>query len=142
MIPSDSPAAGPHRSVDLLFLGADGRILLQFRDSRARLFPLTWGFWGGSVDPGDASVEAAGVREAREELGLELTEAEFVRAGLRTGSTGAEAHLLRCRRPVGWRDITILEGSGAGFFTLAEMHALPVTKAVRFYLDQSPHVLC
>lgn len=137
----DSPPATPHRSVDLLFRDAGGRVLLQFRDSRARLFPLTWSFWGGSVETGDTSIEAAALREAREELGLELAEADFVRAGLRTGSTGAQAHLLRCRRAVGWRDIVVHEGSGAGFFTPAEMRALPVTPAVRFCLEQLPDVL-
>lgn len=141
MIKDDSETLGVHRSVDLLFAAADGRILLQFRDGRATHFPLTWSFWGGSLCEEDPDIFAAAARETREELSLDLTPHDFTECGLRVGSNGNRAYLLRCDRPIDWPDIAIREGSGGGFFTLDEMRMLPVTKAIRFYLDHAPHAL-
>jgi 8-oxo-dGTP pyrophosphatase MutT (NUDIX family) len=129
-----------HRSVDLLFFDVLGRVLLQFRDGDALSAPLTWGFWGGQVDAGDTSIEYAAAREAYEELTIELDAADFTRCGLRVGSNGGQAYLLRCHRTVGWRDIDIREGSGAAFFTVSELRQVSLTKAVRFYLERQPEL--
>lgn len=137
----DSETADVHRSVDLLVFGTDGRVLLQFRDGRPAHFPLTWSFWGGSLEDEDADIYAAAAREAREELSLDLNPDDFTQCGLRVGSNGNRAYLLRCERRIDWRDIAIREGAGGGFFTIEEMQALPVTRAVRFYLDHELRAL-
>ena len=47
------------------------QVLLTRRTSNLRRDPGNMAFPGGSVDPGDASSEAAALRETREEVGLE-----------------------------------------------------------------------
>lgn len=77
----------PRRSVDILLFDGAGRILLQFRDARATIAPLSWSFRGGQVDEGEADVREAAVREAREELGVELDVEAFEQCGLRIDMT-------------------------------------------------------
>lgn len=133
-------SATPHRSVDLLVRDPSGRVLLQFRDSRAATAPLAWGFWGGAVDAGDPSIEHAAAREVGEELGIAATPQQFTRIGQRVGSDGATATLCALGPRVSWPALDIREGAGAAFFTVAEMRLLDVTRAVRFYLDNDPLV--
>lgn len=49
----------------------DGHYILQQRSLRARYYPGAWDVTGGGVDSGETPLQA-GIREAREELGLEL----------------------------------------------------------------------
>src|SRR6201988_838226 len=58
----------PAHAVAALLQLADGRYLMQLRDSNPAIFyPDHWGCFGGAVDAGEAPV-AALVRELREEL--------------------------------------------------------------------------
>ncbi|NCP96062.1 MAG: NUDIX hydrolase [Deltaproteobacteria bacterium] len=61
------PSRGPYPTVDIIIEMADGRICLIER----RFPPLGWALPGGFVDYGE-SLEAAAVREAREETTLEV----------------------------------------------------------------------
>ena len=49
----------------------DGRYILQQRSLKARFYPGVWDVTGGGVDTGETPLQA-GIREAREELGLDL----------------------------------------------------------------------
>ena len=49
----------------------DGRYILQQRSPKARYYPGLWDVTGGGVDSGETPMQA-GIREAYEELGLEL----------------------------------------------------------------------
>ena len=56
----------------------NGKVLLQHRDKNAPRLPEMWGFFGGDIE-GSESPKVAALREAREELGLELKSLEFFR---------------------------------------------------------------
>ncbi len=50
----------------------EGKVLLMQRPERDRNFPLHWGIPGGGFEPQDSNLEAAGTREVREEVGVEI----------------------------------------------------------------------
>lgn len=55
----------------------DGCYLLQLRDDMPQIwYPDYWGFFGGSVEPGEGPLEAL-KRELYEELELEITQARL-----------------------------------------------------------------
>ncbi|WP_179283943.1 MULTISPECIES: NUDIX domain-containing protein [Alcaligenaceae] len=121
-------------NISILVRDRAGRALLQMRDSAATLGPLCWSFWGGSVEPEDADHTHTASRELEEELGIAASPAEFIEIGRRTGGDGQEAPLMLLPRPVEWGDFRVLEGAGAGYFTLPEIRQLPVTRSLAWYL--------
>lgn len=69
----------PLDAVAALLRLADGRYVMQLRDSNRDIFyPDHWGCFGGAVDPGETPGQAI-VRELREELDLRIGEREFTR---------------------------------------------------------------
>ena len=56
----------------------DGRALLQHRDMDAPRNAGLWAFFGGEIEKAESPKEAA-IREAKEELGLELSNLKFFR---------------------------------------------------------------
>jgi len=69
----------PSHAVAALLQLADGRYVMQLRDSNPAIFyPDHWGCFGGAVDRGEAPV-AALARELREELQLAVNPADVQR---------------------------------------------------------------
>ena len=69
----------PTHAVAALLQLADGRFLMQLRDSNPAIFyPDHWGCFGGAVDPGETPV-AALVRELAEELQVVVNPADIHR---------------------------------------------------------------
>ena len=110
------------------------------RDGAAPNNPLIWSFWGGAVEPEDPDHAHTASRELEEELGVVAHPAEFVELGRRVGSDGQEAPLMLLPRPVEWGEFRVFEGAGAGYFRLAEIRQLPVTRSVTWYLANKPAV--
>jgi 8-oxo-dGTP pyrophosphatase MutT (NUDIX family) len=84
---SDAPGAflrsretlRPAHAVAALLRLADGRYLMQLRDSNPAIFyPDHWGCFGGAVDPGETPL-AALVRELAEELSAVVDPADVTR---------------------------------------------------------------
>lgn len=70
-----------HRTAHLWIVTPDGRVLLQLRASTKVNHPSLWDVSvAGHVDAGERP-EAAAVREAREELGIEIDENELKHIG-------------------------------------------------------------
>jgi len=60
--------------VNALLIDPSGLNLLQRRDDKPGIESRNkLGLWGGAVEPGDASIDDAMLREIREETGLELS---------------------------------------------------------------------
>jgi len=127
------------RSVNVLVRDARGRTLLQFRDGSTPTFPLLWGFWGGKMDPTDASPAHCAARELREELALDAAETDLVKVGLRKSSLG-EAWLMLFGRPVEWGTFRVFEGAGAAFLWRHEIQRLPLSKPVAEHLRTDPQL--
>jgi 8-oxo-dGTP pyrophosphatase MutT (NUDIX family) len=75
----DGEATAPRLAATVLLLRGDQpglEVLLVRRTPQARFMAGAWVFPGGAVDPGDgtgqAGLRAAGVREVREEAGIDL----------------------------------------------------------------------
>lgn len=67
----------PEDAVAALLQLADGRYVMQLRDSKPGIFyPGHWGCFGGAVDPGEAPLSAIR-RELAEEIGLTLSDADI-----------------------------------------------------------------
>lgn len=122
------------RSVNIVVRCPEGRTLLQMRDGNAVAQPLLWSFWGGAINERDDGSGAAAARELAEEAGIAAHASDFELLAERRSSTQI-AHLVLLRKPVGWRDLDIREGAGAGFFWARDMAQLPVTRAVRYHLE-------
>jgi 8-oxo-dGTP pyrophosphatase MutT (NUDIX family) len=78
-------AAGPHLTASALVVGVDGRVLLCLH-GRVGM----WMQMGGHCEPGDPTLGAAALREAREESGID---------GLTIGPDpiGLDVHPVTCR---------------------------------------------
>ena len=133
-----------HRSVQILALGSDGRILLQLRSARKDLFP---GYYcasaSGHVMAGETYDETAS-REIIEELGvsppLRWVGVELVRSAYETEMT--TLYLARSDGPFQFHP---METDGGRWFTLDELRAgrgaLLLTPALEAALDAFERLL-
>ncbi|MBD3304583.1 NUDIX domain-containing protein [Candidatus Woesearchaeota archaeon] len=58
---------------------AEDKVLLQHRSESAKLLPDYWAFFGGGIEEGETPEQAV-VREAGEELGIELKDFKFFKS--------------------------------------------------------------
>ena len=65
------------KTVGALFIDSDGRVLLGLRVPTKKTWPNHWDTIGGRVEAGE-SLEAALIREVREEIGVTPTEFELI----------------------------------------------------------------
>ena len=117
------------RSVNILVQGADGRVLLQLRDTWTKTFPLMWSFWGGAMTSEDETPAHCAVRELLEELALDVETADLELAGARHSLTG-QAQLFRLIRPIEWGMFCGHEGAGAAYLWKHEIERLDLSKPV------------
>jgi ADP-ribose pyrophosphatase YjhB (NUDIX family) len=122
----------------------DGRILLQRRTDNA-----LWSIPGGAMEVGESIAQTA-VREVKEETGLEVAPERLV--GIYSnprhvveyadGEVRQQFSICFACRLVGGQLATSDESSEVGFFTPAEVEAMPVHESIRLrirhYLERRP----
>jgi len=123
-----------YRSVALIPVNKEGKILFQHRTKDAPTYPNQWGFFGGSIEEGE-SPESAVAREAKEELGLILKNPVFLGSIVDPGDP-AERFFFKEYIDM---DETALrvgqkEGDDVKFFSLEETKQFPVMTDARWNL--------
>ncbi|OUR99048.1 hydrolase [Flavobacteriales bacterium 33_180_T64] len=71
-----------HNTAHLWFYTSEGYILLQQRAASKIIYPLLWDVSvAGHVDAGE-SIEQAAIRETKEEINLDISEAQLIKIGV------------------------------------------------------------
>jgi 8-oxo-dGTP diphosphatase len=124
------------RRVAVVFLvDPQGRVLMQHRDSHAKVSPNQWAMPGGKIEEGETPEEAAR-REVWEETGLTVTTLKHYVTGTRPSVTTAdglvEMHVYCAPTDATQDDIVLGEGQAMVFLTPEEALArdLGVTAAL------------
>jgi 8-oxo-dGTP pyrophosphatase MutT (NUDIX family) len=114
----------------ILFVNRRGEVLLRLRgDTPGLAFPNQWDTIGGAVEPGEAHSETA-VREAFEEIGLELTGHVYWRDFQSVVLLHIYAAPLHRRA----EDLPLTEGAGLAWFDLDAALEMPLHAWVRAVL--------
>lgn len=130
----------PGSSALVLIRDDAGRTCLQFRDGTAPVDPLSWGLWGGRLEPEDDSPAAAAARELWEELGLTVSPDAFKLVAEFVDPTGKVAQLFELTTRLSWDDIDVREGSGAAFFSYDELTRLPLPPGLAALVAAMPEL--
>ena len=119
----------------VIFRDAAGRILLQYRDSGAPAAALMWSFFGGCTDTEEESPTEAAVREAKEELGMEISESDLrlLSQEVHTEEEEREVFFFEYAPVITWDDVAVYEGAGAAFLTKEEIAMMPDTTETAKY---------
>jgi 8-oxo-dGTP pyrophosphatase MutT (NUDIX family) len=124
------------RRVAVVFLvDPQGRVLMQHRDSHAKVSPNQWAMPGGKIEEGETPEEAAR-REVWEETGLTVTTLQHYVTGTRPSVTTAdglvEMHVYCAPTDATQDEIVLGEGQAMVFLTPQEALArdLGVTAAL------------
>ncbi|GAB3859764.1 NUDIX domain-containing protein [Dactylosporangium cerinum] len=124
------------RRVAVVFLvDPQGRVLMQHRDSHAKVSPNQWAMPGGKIEEGETPEEAAR-REVQEETGLTVTTLEHYVTSTRPSVTTAdglvEMHVYCAPTDATQDEIVLGEGQAMVFLTPEEALArdLGVTAAL------------
>lgn len=127
------PAEVIWQGASVLARDAEGRALMQLRDTREGIAaPGKWSLFGGGVEPGEA-LEAAARREFLEETGIALEPADlrpcarFASASLR----GGVVHVFVCSRAIRPEEPRLGEGAGFAFLTRAQVEQFDLIENFR-----------
>jgi 8-oxo-dGTP diphosphatase len=103
---------------NIILLNDQNAVLLQLRDNKPTIpYPNMWAIPGGHIDKGETPLECI-LREVKEELGIELSNAALFMAAER--SYGRE-HTYWARANFRLEDIKLSEGQGVRWFSHDEI---------------------
>lgn len=125
-----------HGVACIVLYDGGGRFLLQHRDDDCENLPGYWGFFGGSVEPGE-SVEQALRRESQEELS-HTPEAYSLFATVERRHATLHLFVERCEDK---SHLRLGEGQGWGWYALEEMKGLKMRESDRVVLRKLRRVI-
>lgn len=124
------------RGACVLARDAQGRVLMQLRDSNAEIAaPGQWCLFGGAVEPGE-NLETAAKREFFEETGIDL-QADALHPLARFASqalAGGVVHVFALDRAVRPQELRLGEGAGFGFLTPEQVASFDLIENFRTLL--------
>jgi 8-oxo-dGTP diphosphatase len=107
----------------VLLVDRQGRVLMQHRDSHARVAANQWAFPGGSIEPGEEPIDAAR-RELMEETGLSVGELTpygvYHRPSVTNAAATVEIHAYCAGTDAVQDDVVLGEGQAMVFLTPEE----------------------
>ena len=124
------------RGSGVVLIDNQGKVLLQYRDKNASWYPNYWGVFGGQIEEGETSEQAVR-REAKEEIGIELTDLKFFRRyELKREKDIYEAFIFVAPLtiPLGRLKKQQREGEDLGFFNSNELKDLKITDLTKLIL--------
>ena len=99
---------------------ASGTLLIELRDDKSPAYPNTWVFPGGGMDENETYVATA-MREAKEELGVDLVESDCTLVAVySTPGFVEDNHVFVCSVPEDQR-IELMEGADARWIEPSEL---------------------
>ena len=130
----------PHLRTDfvcLTLVDPRGHVLMQERDEHAPVWPDTWCFPGGGLEPGEAPLDGA-VRELAEETGIELSPADLTDLGefeVESPHGHFRYHVYVARTTLRDADVDCREGRQIVFVEPARWDELDIIPSTRQVLD-------
>jgi len=99
----------------------ENRVLLQLRDFNAGIvFPGMWGFFGGTVEAGEAPKDSA-IRELVEEIEYRPAEMRLLETEVVTELDNLVSHSFFCALTAPLEKLVLHEGLDYGLYTLDEV---------------------
>ena len=123
--------------VCLTLVDPRGWLLMQERDEHAPVWPDTWCFPGGGIEPGQTARQGA-VRELAEETGIVLDEdavADLGELEVESPHGRFRYHVFAATTELGNGDIDCREGRRIVFVDPATIGSLPVVESTEIALD-------
>lgn len=129
-----------HRSVAVFVLfDKSGKVLLQHKAKDSKVLPNQWAFFGGGIEKDEKPGQAL-QREAKEELGINVTDADFLGRYVAPFEGGLWEQFVfvgDLTHPLKKLKRQQTEGQGIGLFAREELEGLKLNKHIRKILNDA-----
>jgi len=113
-----------YKEVAVIIPYVNDKVLLQLRDIKEEIdFPGYWGFFGGSIDPGETP-ERTARRELFEEIGYRPAVMKELSTERKPDLGNLVSHSFYCPLTVSPGELVLREGLDLGLFSLEQVRAM------------------